>query len=329
MLGLVLALGAPAMGSAPPHEATLARLDADTFDAREEGEQELSKAQGVSIDDLLATLAQGDLDSEAHRRVARVAYKRFVSTPRAGMGVEFDVEVILPEGVPIKKPVENFPAFELIEPGDVILTADGITLRNNEHLGAIIVSHDPGDVLTITLERAGERITLDVPLGSLSALGSQSRVTRDRLDRAFAQRCARAGAADRLIEGSVGAGLTLNDWAEAELGLADGIDPNATPASSPRREPLVRGGRPRTSGPQGSARDPRTTAISTSSGINRRNARIMAGRLGELARQRVRLAVRLEQGTEPEASLEKIRLKLRDIDARIGEMTLELGAPGG
>ncbi len=325
----LLGLGT-ALASAQPGRIAATRLSADDFEQREQGEQELRESEGVTVDGLLGLLAETPLSPESHRRVARAAFELFRSTPRAGMGVEFDIPNTQSRGVPIKRPIPNFPAFELLQPGDVILSVDGAALTNSEHLGAIIVSHDPGDVLEIELERSGETLVLDVPLGSFSALGQRSRVDIGRLDAAFAQRRMRLGVDDRLVAGELGSNLTLDDWAAAELGLQDGIDPDATPSS--RRAgsdalDFVRGGRPRSATAPGTARDPRNTAISSTSAMASRNARVLARRLSELARQRVRLRVRLEQGNEPEAELEKVRVVLAELDERIEELTLQIGSP--
>ncbi len=329
-LTLLTLIPASALAAAQPGDATLARLGAESFEAREQSEQELSESDAAAMDELLALLGERSLSAEAHRRIARVAFRRFADTPRAGMGVSFDLDRAIEKGVAIREPVANFPAFELIKPGDVILIADGIELRNSEQLGSIIVSHDPGDVIEITLEREGERLTIDVPLGSFAALGQRPRVEPARLEGAFAQRCARAGAAGRAVSDTLGDGLTIDDWAAAELGLGDGIHPHATPPEwRPRSnaDVFVRGGRPRALDAVSAPRDPRAGVSATMTMANR-NAMLLAKRLSELARERVLLRVRLQAGDEPEAALEKLRLAIEDLDARIEEMTTQLGAGG-
>ncbi|WP_407566323.1 S1C family serine protease [Streptomyces sp. 184] len=52
-----------------------------------------------------------------------------------------------------------------IEPGDVITGVDGEGVHNGEELIVKIRSRSPGDELTLTVERGGEELTVDVTLG--------------------------------------------------------------------------------------------------------------------------------------------------------------------
>lgn len=331
VFAVLLMTTAPAL--AQPADPRLSRLSDGSLETREQGERDLAEDASSSVDDLLSLLASGELDPETHRRIARAAYTLFATTPRAGMGVEFDTQRQVERGVPIIKPVENFPAFEIIEPGDVILTANGIELTSNGQFGQIIVSHDPGDVLEVTVLRGEDELArelaLQVPLGSFSALGQRTRMDRARLVNAFELRCSWAGVQDRAIEGAVGDGLSLDDWASASLGLDDGIDPDARPRPTSRgvsEDPPVLGGRPRTHTPTSTRQPNRAITLSPASGPAARNLDLLARRMGELARQRVRLRNRLERGDETEAGQQKLRQTIEDLDARIDEMLRDLGA---
>lgn len=326
---LIALMGSVAFGAAPPDPSLRARLNADALDERESGERELSEGASGGVDDLLALLASGELDPEAHRRVARAAFALFSSTPRAGMGVEFDTQRQVERGVPIADTVENFPAFELIEPGDVILSAQGVELDSSALLGRIIVAHDPGDVIELRVLREGEPITLRVPLGSFSALGQRVPLDRLRLIDAFELRCAWAGVRDRAIAGAIGGGLSVDDWAVAAIGTGGASDPGATPRGGGRAgaERPVPGGLPRTFAPPPSELNPRT--LTPSSAPSARNLDVLARRLGELAKQRARLRARLESGEEPEATREKVRQTIAELDTRIDQMLSQMRPDDG
>jgi S1-C subfamily serine protease len=53
-----------------------------------------------------------------------------------------------------------------VQPGDVILTADGVPVPDTTALGGVLASHQPGDTITLVVRRAGTPITITVVLGS-------------------------------------------------------------------------------------------------------------------------------------------------------------------
>ena len=60
-----------------------------------------------------------------------------------------------------------------LERGDVIVAVDGTQVRRADDVGSAIRGHRPGDSVRLTIERAGERRSITVTLGSvpLSQLG--------------------------------------------------------------------------------------------------------------------------------------------------------------
>ena len=52
-----------------------------------------------------------------------------------------------------------------LEEGDVVLEADGTTVATTENVTDVIRSHQPGDQITITVERQGRRRSFEVTLG--------------------------------------------------------------------------------------------------------------------------------------------------------------------
>jgi S1-C subfamily serine protease len=55
-----------------------------------------------------------------------------------------------------------------IEVGDLIVALDGDPIRDSEALRAEVITRPPGTVVTLELIRGGERLVLDVELGSIS-----------------------------------------------------------------------------------------------------------------------------------------------------------------
>jgi putative serine protease PepD len=59
-----------------------------------------------------------------------------------------------------------------IKDGDLIVSVDGTPIRGFDELRGLISSHSPGETVTITVVRDGQRIDIDVTLGTLSASAS-------------------------------------------------------------------------------------------------------------------------------------------------------------
>jgi S1-C subfamily serine protease len=55
-----------------------------------------------------------------------------------------------------------------LEVGDLIVAVDGDPIRNSEELRAEVITRAPGTVITVELIRNGDRIVLDIELGSIS-----------------------------------------------------------------------------------------------------------------------------------------------------------------
>ena len=54
-----------------------------------------------------------------------------------------------------------------IRAGDNIVGVDDDDVRSFDQLRGVISAYTPGDEVTVTLERDGERLTVDVTLGTL------------------------------------------------------------------------------------------------------------------------------------------------------------------
>ena len=56
-----------------------------------------------------------------------------------------------------------------IQDGDLIVGVDGTPIRGFDELRGLISSHSPGETVTVTVVRDGERIDIEVTLGTLSS----------------------------------------------------------------------------------------------------------------------------------------------------------------
>lgn len=75
-----------------------------------------------------------------------------------------------PEGVLVGDVVDNSPADKAgMQPGDIILTFDGQTVRRMTKLRNLVAQTAPGREVEIVVHRDGERETLQVTVGQLSA----------------------------------------------------------------------------------------------------------------------------------------------------------------
>jgi S1-C subfamily serine protease len=59
-----------------------------------------------------------------------------------------------------------------IKDGDLIVAVDGTPIRGFDELRGLISSHSPGETVTVTVVRDGQRIDIDVTLGTLSSSAS-------------------------------------------------------------------------------------------------------------------------------------------------------------
>ncbi len=305
---------------APGAFEAIAPLDDPIFEVRRQSEQRLIEGGWGTLDQLHAMLASGRLSPEQHVRVRRIAIARFVSTPRAGMGVQFNLGA--PGEARIEQLVEGFPAGEVIRPGDQIVEAAGVEVGNSAQLGALILSHDPGDVMAVRVIREEEPYELDVPLGSFGDLRQNTPNPRT-LASAYHARARRDHAPARPNSGALGSGLTLDDWTRAELGneppesLPGGVGSARRPGAT--RESVVGGvAHPRPAETQ--------QAFSARSGSS---ASAWLQRRGELARRRAVVEAQWnnaraqgEQGTQRElrGRLDKYDAALADMNRRLGQI---------
>ncbi len=154
---------------------------------------------------------------EQNERLTRLAVGMFRGEPRGAMGVSF-AGFDAAEGVEIQSTVEGFDARRVLRAGDVVRTMDGMPVRFNQDARAIILSHDPGDALTMEIVRGGEVQVVTMVLGAFTELRNAAEPNDLVLAAAWELRCARrAGARAKPATPALDSGLDAARWSELAL----------------------------------------------------------------------------------------------------------------
>ncbi len=270
-LGLLLVLSAVAAPAlAVTLDDLLGQLDSDDLITRDTATDELRKrlsdttdAQTVEAARALEMEAAGalrthELSLEQRVRLFAALQDRFFGTPRGAMGVQFAQPPRMALGVELGQVFPGFPAVDqgLLKAGDVVTSAGGVPLtgpelvlmgatgmtRASERLRHIVISHDPGETIDMTLVRpigakAGapavlpniaaipgggelitegpgknaEVITVAVPLGAFDQLRQGRFLDQPTLEGAWKQRGERLGIPQTTAR-TLGTPLTLREW---------------------------------------------------------------------------------------------------------------------
>ena len=215
---------------ADPVERLVEQLDAADLTVRTDAQQKIAAGGAMSLTQVESFLAQPGLSHEQRLRLEAAGRELFADEPRAGLGVRFGNPAAVERGVPLAGVVDGFPASKVLRPGDIVLSINGQPLSNQTHMGALILSHLPGEALRVEIERprlapgdAGrglaqppvDYMVLDVPLGRYEDLQTGVELTPARLEMAFRQRLARM-AGTRPAMRTIGSGLTPNAWLRTE-----------------------------------------------------------------------------------------------------------------
>jgi S1-C subfamily serine protease len=133
---------------------------------------ELVRAQAVG-DEVELTVMRGDTELTLtavlteHPDEAGVPYLGVRVAPAMGAWHALDVAPLAANGVQVTSVDEGSPAEQAgIEPDDLIVAIDGEEVQNSQALIGAIRSHQPGDTISVTVERGGEELSLEVTLGS-------------------------------------------------------------------------------------------------------------------------------------------------------------------
>ncbi|MFT5422988.1 MAG: hypothetical protein ACI89L_000757 [Phycisphaerales bacterium] len=215
-LKLTLALLWPAAAHAQPAhlDPLIDQLDSELLEVREAASLRIPRIPGLSVRDIEGAMAATELSPEQRLRLGRIAQRLFASTPRAGLGVRFAMET--PNAVTLAGVVEGgqFPAAAMLAAGDAFLDVDGVSPVSQTWLKAWIISHAPGETLHITLNRDGQVLELDVPLGSFNDLGNAASLDAASIAQAYRLRRERMNADDDTPQG-LGRSLDATDWINA------------------------------------------------------------------------------------------------------------------
>ncbi|CAG0995641.1 hypothetical protein PHYC_02543 [Phycisphaerales bacterium] len=175
----------------------IAAMDSDDLAVREAAARQVRSDDRVNLVLLESFLAGAEvspssLSLEQRERVTKMALSLFRGEPRGALGISF-ARFDAAEGVEIAGTVGNFDAARVLKPGDTMRTMDGLPVRFNNEARAIILSHDPGDIISIEFTRRGEVRVAEVRLGSFHELRNAMEPDDLVLAAAWDLRCARRG----------------------------------------------------------------------------------------------------------------------------------------
>jgi hypothetical protein len=149
----------------------IAELDSSVLRVRESAMSALRNSPLLTLDQLEGVLSGERLSPEQFNRLGVLAKERFVSSPRAALGVQFDdFGARSSEGVPIARTIEGFDSVRVLKSGDVMYAMSGVRVTSLEDARKIITSHDPGERMTIHLFRNGEPLIVRATLGNFEDL---------------------------------------------------------------------------------------------------------------------------------------------------------------
>ncbi|MBL8747104.1 MAG: PDZ domain-containing protein [Phycisphaerae bacterium] len=248
----------------------IGQMDSDDLLIRDSATEELRKRLSDTTDaqsieagrslemDAAEVLRTRTLTLEQRVRLFDALRDRFFRTPRGAMGVQFVQPPTRLMGVELGQVIQGFPAAEqgLLKAGDVITSVGGVPLigeemaqfapngqnRAQERLRHIVISHDPDELIELTVVRplaqnAGEVakpnvalvrgggdlitegpgknaqvLTIEVPLGSFDRLRQGNFLDQQTLEGAWQQRSERLGIPPMTAR-ILGTPLTLQEWA--------------------------------------------------------------------------------------------------------------------
>ncbi len=232
----------------PPMDEVIGMLDSPLFAARRQALVSLLERRDLTLAEVDSWRSRDDLSPEQRLRLDELALQVFARGPRAALGISFPQDDR--GGVRIMSVVAGFPAADLLVAGDRVLTADGIPLTRQATLRAAILSHSPGEILELRVERDGETLDIAVPLGSFGNLSGAASPRPSDLVAAWTLRQTRNEAArpsepitpKRTEPGAADSPENRNAGAASEPGSAEWL---AVYASGDAPGFLVLGGQPR------------------------------------------------------------------------------------
>jgi hypothetical protein len=197
-------------------EPILERLDSDDLATRERASVDLQTDVRLTLEALQRRVADKSrpLTTEQQLRVSEVALRLFKQTTRGAMGVSFARQV--EGGVEIGQAIDGFDSKRVLRGGDIIREMSGVTVFTNDEARAVIISHDPGEEVRMTIIRNGEPMEVTLRLGRFQDLQNAAPVNDRTLRDAWAYRCQRTGELTGTGE-PIDAGLTQGQWDQLQL----------------------------------------------------------------------------------------------------------------
>lgn len=163
-------------------------LSGNDFAARQRATEKLFANDQFDLPLLETALKREGLTLEARTRLLAIARQRFYRTPRAALGFQFGMGP-LRDRIVVGQTFPKFESFTKLEEGDMIVSADGFKLDGpgaRPLLQSIIISHEPGEKLKLTIRRGARKIDLEITLGKFADLDQGGgALIEDRLARAW------------------------------------------------------------------------------------------------------------------------------------------------
>ncbi|HMN42507.1 MAG TPA: hypothetical protein PKE29_16825 [Phycisphaerales bacterium] len=228
----------------PTFDRLVADLASANFAARQAASTTLATNEQFTLEMLESALKSPDLTLEARYRLFGIARQRFFRSPRAALGFKFGGQ--LRDRVVVGETFPNFASFKVLQIGDMIVGADGMKIEGpggQAMLQSIIISHDPGEIIHLTIRRGPQKLDLDIPLGKFADLDNAGAgLFEDRLARAWRIRSqSRMGANVEpvRVDGPTPPWMPAADDAQRKLDAAMRREANVVPLQ------IVGGGMPR------------------------------------------------------------------------------------
>lgn len=189
-------------------------LGSSDHEVREEATGKLMKDPGISLGMIERVLKNAEapgalLSLETRQRLASASRERFWRTPRGALGIQFWNN--LRDRVVVERTFRGFESAEKLEDGDMVVEADGLKIEGymaRNRLQAIIVSHEPGESIRLSVRRGEQKLEIDVQLGKRDDL-ENSALTEEIVARAWQVR----SAAYRLRTGeAIDPKIKAGDW---------------------------------------------------------------------------------------------------------------------
>ena len=142
----------------------IAALDSPGFVDRELATHALQNLPTVTLAELEAALTVDALSLEQRRRLSAAAKLRFLTEPRAAMGITLGQ--ISDLGLPITGTTEGFDSVNKLRGGDIITSIDGLEIRSLTDLQVSIIANAPGTVVPVRFIRDGGAMETALELGA-------------------------------------------------------------------------------------------------------------------------------------------------------------------